>query len=402
MFVFIALSTLAVPAMLCAQEPGVKGKGVLLLVDGRRIAGNIQQSLKGYRIRSTGTIINVKKDEVQRWIPESELLRSFGELEQMKRAYTPFAIAQRSIWAFENGLGDQAWPLVARLLKMGEKPAGLAKLYDLAALDLIANTRRRASIAAQSKDLLQSIRKPKGNAIRAAKNEITSRALVHLLQQEARKTQNQQRKLTKSKTKSLPASQSAVRKFGEDALDPLRRKTAREALLRFDRASQNFVYRLAVRYPTGSNRRAIVDQVNNNKLNDDAAVYLGKFLMQTKPALLKTRTADVLGALGSPKALPALEKTKEVVAAYKMRKRRDGSAGSIRAYISITTQQAYVRDFNVEVAQAAAIADPVIDVIRSGVVLDVKVLGVQWTRHILNLQNSLDRAVARIEKRMGK
>ncbi|MBI5849522.1 MAG: hypothetical protein HZB39_00560 [Planctomycetes bacterium] len=43
-----------------------------------------------------------------------------------------------------------------------------------------------------------------------------------------------------------------------------------------------------------------------------------------------------------------------------------------RGYVSIINQTAYVRDFEVEVAQAAFIADPRIDIIQDGVVLDVK------------------------------
>ena len=43
-----------------------------------------------------------------------------------------------------------------------------------------------------------------------------------------------------------------------------------------------------------------------------------------------------------------------------------------RGHVAIINQTAYVRDFEVEVAQAAFIADPIIDVIQDGVVLDVQ------------------------------
>ncbi len=43
-----------------------------------------------------------------------------------------------------------------------------------------------------------------------------------------------------------------------------------------------------------------------------------------------------------------------------------------RANVSILNQTSYVRDFDVEVAQSAFIADPKVDVIQDGVVLDVK------------------------------
>jgi general secretion pathway protein D len=43
-----------------------------------------------------------------------------------------------------------------------------------------------------------------------------------------------------------------------------------------------------------------------------------------------------------------------------------------RANLSAVRQTSYIKDFDVEIAQAAAIANPVVDVVRDGVVLDVK------------------------------
>jgi len=43
-----------------------------------------------------------------------------------------------------------------------------------------------------------------------------------------------------------------------------------------------------------------------------------------------------------------------------------------RANIAVLNQIAYVKDFDVEIAQAASIADPIIDVVQDGVVLDVR------------------------------
>jgi len=43
-----------------------------------------------------------------------------------------------------------------------------------------------------------------------------------------------------------------------------------------------------------------------------------------------------------------------------------------RAYVTVVNQKAYVQDFDVEVAQFQAIADPVINVLTEGIVLDVR------------------------------
>lgn len=43
-----------------------------------------------------------------------------------------------------------------------------------------------------------------------------------------------------------------------------------------------------------------------------------------------------------------------------------------RAHITVVNQVAYVRDFDVQVAQGVAVADPIIDVVQDGLALDVK------------------------------
>jgi hypothetical protein len=46
-----------------------------------------------------------------------------------------------------------------------------------------------------------------------------------------------------------------------------------------------------------------------------------------------------------------------------------------RANLSVGRQNSYISDFDVEIAQAAAIGDPIVQTIRDGIILDVKVLG---------------------------
>jgi type II secretory pathway component GspD/PulD (secretin)/tetratricopeptide (TPR) repeat protein len=43
-----------------------------------------------------------------------------------------------------------------------------------------------------------------------------------------------------------------------------------------------------------------------------------------------------------------------------------------RGNLSVVTEVAYVQDFNVEIAQGASIADPIVNVVRDGIVLDVR------------------------------
>jgi len=54
-----------------------------------------------------------------------------------------------------------------------------------------------------------------------------------------------------------------------------------------------------------------------------------------------------------------------------------------RGHVAVINQTAYVRDFDVEVAQASFIADPKVDVIQDGIVLDVKPVIQQDRKYII-------------------
>jgi len=65
-----------------------------------------------------------------------------------------------------------------------------------------------------------------------------------------------------------------------------------------------------------------------------------------------------------------------------------GIGESGRANISVGTQNSYIADFDVEIAQAAAIGDPIIGTIRDGIILDFKVLGGYGERWILEQRSA--------------
>lgn len=64
---------------------------------------------------------------------------------------------------------------------------------------------------------------------------------------------------------------------------------------------------------------------------------------------------------------------------YTLTARAGGGSGyrPSRSHLFVGTQRAYVQDFDVEVAQGSSVADPVVNTLIEGVVLDVSVIGVQ-------------------------
>ncbi len=74
-----------------------------------------------------------------------------------------------------------------------------------------------------------------------------------------------------------------------------------------------------------------------------------------------------------------------------------GASG--RSNIFVGTQNSYIQDFDVEIAQAAAIGDPIIQTIRDGVILDYKVLGGSGERWIVERRAAYAEALSSLTGR---
>lgn len=95
---------------------------------------------------------------------------------------------------------------------------------------------------------------------------------------------------------------------------------------------------------------------------------------------VRVRATQALGQAGYAAAVPAL------VASLQS----GGSAHRVpHAHVFFGKQTAYVQDFDVEVASASAVADPIVNVLPSGVVLDAGVRSVTIERHLIEVRRSL-------------
>ena len=97
--------------------------------------------------------------------------------------------------------------------------------------------------------------------------------------------------------------------------------------------------------------------------------------LESQHSTVRTHAAEALGTMGFPVAVPALMASlNNAPAAAPI---GGGGGASPRSYIFVGKQFAYIQDFDVEVAQFEAVADPVINTLVEGAVLDVRVLSVQ-------------------------
>ena len=88
---------------------------------------------------------------------------------------------------------------------------------------------------------------------------------------------------------------------------------------------------------------------------------------------VRANSAEALGVAGYPAAVPVL---KAQLARLSSPAKASGQTAPPRSHIFVGKQTAYVQDFDVEVAQASAIADPQVNALNQGAVLDVRVIAV--------------------------
>ncbi len=159
-----------------------------------------------------------------------------------------------------------------------------------------------------------------------------------------------------------------LRRFAVGLGGRSQRAAAREALLRAGPPHRAAVYALAVRYPDGPTRRSVLAQVRGLGLGADALAVFARAKARVREALRRRRTP-------SPGRGP-------------------------RAYVAFLEQRSIVRDFDVQVAQSAMIADPIVDTVTSGAVLDVTLGGITIERRLLAvLDHRLDHVIAALRAR---
>ena len=131
----------------------------------------------------------------------------------------------------------------------------------------------------------------------------------------------------------------------------------------------NPLYKRALLDPASAVRR---EAVRSLKVTNDPvfARLFAKNLANPKQRVRMT-AAEALAELGMEQGVAPLVGALKALAA---------GGGGVRAHIAVTTQKAYVKDFDVEIAQAAVIADPIVDIVTEGVVLDVTVVGTSVER----------------------
>ncbi len=334
------------------------------LHDGRVLVGKVVKKNGGLEITTRDGVVVVAENEVDQVVADETLRQRLHE-HASRADDTTFAHLQLAMQARASGLEPEMWRYLDRAI---EKRDAASKAGEAGGDGL---QRRLADFLGQ----LEAEMLPR--RLRTAASKVRVHQLLDGMH------------ATTSKGRAAAIEELLVREAGADQdlrnearrnTNPRQRIAALSALQRRQLAGNDrFVLRTAVLDGTEQVREAAV-ALSRPTVDADDIDYMASGLSHSNPKV-RVRTADALGDLGRAEAVKLL-----VLAGPHAGVGLAGGANEgVRAHIAIVQQQAYIRDYDVEVAQAAFIADPKVDVLQSGAVLDVTVAGVIEIRTIIRV-----------------
>lgn len=321
----------------------------IVLKDGRVLVGKVVQQGNVLEITTRDGVVRVDEKEVAERRDEQKLREALAELRKAS-SDTPFAHLQLAMQAYAYDLDRELWEHLDRAVEVpaDQEHAPLQKRVDdfLAQLEpeILPRKLRRADTHLRVRELLLQLRGKIGPGKRAA--------ILELLVRE-------------------PNADKDLRTEARRNSDDDRRLLAVEALVRRGTAGNDrFAWRTSILDRDQKVREGAMAIAVRQGATDGAVDYLTPGLMHDS-AEVRVRTAEAFGALGDAAAIKPL-----VIAGPNAGKALASADNGVRAHVAFLQQQAYIRDFDVEVASASFIADPKIGVLQSGTVLDVTVHGV--------------------------
>lgn len=342
--------TFLLPPVLAALCPSLLADEVRLS-DGRVVVGATKTVGKYLHVKTVDGTLRIPHDEVVRVRTDAELRAELDSL-ATRAGSSSFARLQLARTARDFGLHDEMWELLDGVLAQSNGEAHEQSREFLAELEpvVLPVKWRKTNTETRVRELLHRIRPGTPAALHAAVEELLVRE---------------------------KASDAELRTRARTASRADRRLVALRALARRDtEGNDSFVYRAAILDREVEGRAAAARFLGGRDDTEKAILYLAPGLMHPSSAV-RIRTAEAYGHMGDEVALELLVAAGPLAGTVAAGGEDDGS---VRGHVAFLQQRSYIRDFNVEVAQASFIADPVVDVITSGTVLDADVHAVFTVR----------------------
>lgn len=324
---------------------------VVELKDGTRLVGEVVADKGDVTLRTSVGTMTLPAANVARETKRAELLSIHRSLvaSAADRAHGWLTI---SIWSVEHGLYREAFDAADRAGELAPTDPAVASLQDRLAHDAVLE--ECAPIEAPNGEartrLLEIVggKSPARAAFaRSALSQIASEELEPWL------------------TEKLHASRPESRRGAALVLGGVKSNKALSELIRSSLLDENRDVRAAAR-----------DGVLASHHDDLANPYLKA--VETGDPRMRERAYPMLEALRDPRAVPVLIDVLKPKPAPAPDAAAGGSSGfnPPHNHIFIGEQRAYVRDFDVQIAQGAVIAKPIVGILQSGAALDVAVGGV--------------------------
>jgi hypothetical protein len=323
---------------------------VVELKDGTRLVGEVVADKGDVTLRTSVGTMTLPAMEVARSTKRAELLATHRSLvlSAGDRAHAWLTI---SLWSLEHGLYREAFDAVDRAGELAPTDPSVASLRDRLTRDAVLEEFAPIDVpAGEARTRLLEVAAGKSPSraafARAALGRIEPGELVPWLQEK------------------LHASRPESRRGAALVLGDVKSDKALAELIRASLVDENRDVRSAARESALASRH-----------EDLANPYIKA--VETGDPRMRERAYPMLEALRDPRAVPALIDVLKPRPAS-VADAAGGSAGfnPPHNHIFIGEQRAYVRDFDVEIAQGAVIAKPIVGTLQSGAALDVAVGGV--------------------------
>jgi hypothetical protein len=351
-----ALSLFTLPAVAAADE--------IRLNDGRVLVGAVREVGDTLEIQTRDGTVVVPKASVARRTTDQELQKKLADSAR-GTGDTAFAHLQLAMQARGYGLEAELWHHLDRCIELH------------GSIELHGRTRSQESTDALERRLSDFLSQLEPELLpRKYRAAPTPTRVQQLLDRARPGFKLSQRRAVEELLVREPDADQHLRREARSNGSPHERIAALSALRRRPLAGNDrFVLRTAVLDGSADVRRAAV-ALGKGDADAETVSYMASGLAHEN-GRVRVRTAEALGELGHPAAVGVLVRAAPHAAAGL------GGDGAPRAHIAFLEQQAYVRDFDVEVASNAFIADPKIANLQSGAVLDVTVVGVVEVRTIV-------------------
>ncbi len=354
-----ALRLLATALLLAA--PAVADE--VRLTDGRTFYGEVKNRGEVVVVETKAGPVSVPRRAVQQIRTELELTAELANLAARCDSASAFCHLHLAHVARDYALDAAMWNHLDRALQAQARDSVRERIDEFLGTlepELLAARWRKASAPVRAREILLGLPDDAGIAMRLAATRVLA---------------------------GLDGADTELRTRARSATLPAQRAVANAAIwVGGSDEDRHFVYRTAVLDDAPGVRSDAIDLARPH-FAKAGTEYLTPALLHDNPKV-RMRTAAALADLGDPSAASVLVRAAPVAAV-------GGDYGGVRAHAAFLTQQSYIRDFDVEVAQASFIADPKVDALTYGTVLDVRVGAVTTTR--IQVVEAFRRAIAKLE-----